>query len=151
MYTRTLSKEQAAKQRVWYLVDAKNLPLGRIASEVAVLIRGKHKATFAPHTDVGDFVVVLNAGQVKLTGAKAEKKIYFKHSLYPGGVKETKAGVMRQKNPQRMFTLAVRGMLPKNALGRRMLKKLKVYAGEDHPHTAQKLKNYDLKYVKRAN
>ncbi len=148
MQTRTLSKEEASKSRNWYLVDVKNRTLGRVASEVANLIHGKHKASFSPHLDVGDFVVVINAGQVKLSGKKLEKKIYYKHSLYPGGLRETKAGDLRARNPQHMFTLAVRGMLPKNALGRRMLKKLKVYADSEHPHSAQKLKNYDFKYIK---
>lgn len=121
----------------WYIVDAKGKTLGRVASQVASVLRGKHKPTYTPHVDTGDFVIVINAGEVRLTGRKAEKKIYYRHTLYPGGLKTTTAGDMRQKRPEKMIELAVWGMLPHNRLGRRQIRKLKVYAGPEHPHQAQ--------------
>jgi large subunit ribosomal protein L13 len=123
--------------RAWWLVDATDLPLGRLASEVAQLLRGKHKPTFAPHMDMGDYVIIVNAAAVAVTGAKAEQKTYYRHSGYPGGLTETSFNDMLAKYPDRVVEKAVKGMLPKNRLGRAMGRKLKVYAGADHPHTGQ--------------
>jgi large subunit ribosomal protein L13 len=122
----------------WLLIDAAGVPLGRLASRAASLLRGKHKAAFTPHVDTGDHVVIVNAAQVALTGNKAAQKIYYRHSGYPGGLKQRPAGELRAKRPEYIVRLAVKGMLPRTALGRQMLKKLKVYAGSDHPHAAQK-------------
>ena len=138
MGTYFMKTEEAYAQRQWNLVDAQGRVLGRLASEVAKVLRGKHKPGFTPHVDGGDFVVVINARQVRLTGKKAEKKIYYRHSEYPGGLRETAAGKMRAEKPEEMVRLAVKGMLPKSRLGRALFKKLKVYAGPDHPHEAQK-------------
>lgn len=121
----------------WYVVDAKGKTLGRLASQIAHVLRGKHRPTFAPHVDMGDYVIVVNAAQVRLTGDKLEKKIYYRHSLYPGGLKSRTAREMLETRPERMIELAVWGMLPHNRLGRRQIRKLKVYAGPDHPHQAQ--------------
>ena len=123
--------------RQWYLVDAQGKVLGRLASRVAMILRGKTKATFTPHTDAGDFVVVVNAAQVMLTGRKLDQKCYYRHSGYPGGLKTTTARQMLQRKPEEILRHAVRGMLPKNSLGRSLLKKLKIYAGGEHPHQAQ--------------
>jgi large subunit ribosomal protein L13 len=123
--------------RSWWVVDATDLPLGRVASEVAVRLRGKHKPTYAPHMDMGDHVVVVNAARVAVTGAKAEQKLYFRHSGYPGGLSRQGFEDVMRTHPERIVEQAVRGMLPKNRLGRKMFKKLKVYAGPDHPHAGQ--------------
>ncbi|HWP35326.1 MAG TPA: 50S ribosomal protein L13 [Thermodesulfobacteriota bacterium] len=128
----------AAAARRWYLVDADRQVLGRLASRVAALLKGKHKPTFAPHVDGGDFVVVVNAARIRLTGRKLEDKVYYRHSGYPGGLKVRTAGDLLATRPERLVELAVRGMLPKNKLGRRMLARLKVYPGPDHPHAAQR-------------
>lgn len=125
-------------ERKWYIVDAAGQTLGRVASEVASILRGKHKPEFTPHVDTGDFVIVINADKVHLSGKKLTQKIYYRHSMYPGGLKATTAGDMLKRRPERMFELAVKGMLPKNSLGRQMFTKLKVYAGSEHPHQAQK-------------
>lgn len=132
-------------ERKWYVVDAKGKPLGRVASQVAAILRGKHKPQFTPHVDTGDFVIVINASEVELTGKKASKKIYYRHSGYPGGLKATTAGDMRNNRPERMIELAVKGMLPKNSLGRKQFKKLKVYAGPEHPHQAQNPEVWELR------
>lgn len=124
-------------ERKWYIVDAKGKTLGRLASEVAKVLRGKHKPIYTPHIDTGDFVVVINAGEVELTGKKLQDKRYYRHSGYPGGLRSVTAGELREKRPERMIEFAVKGMLPKGSLGRKQLKKLKVYAGADHPHEAQ--------------
>ena len=124
-------------QRAWWVIDATDLPLGRLASVVAAKIRGKDKPIFTPHVDTGDFVVVVNAAKVKLTGNKATDKKYYRHSGYPGGIREINYERMMQKKPEFPITRAVWGMLPKNPLGRKLIKKLKVYPGPDHPHTAQ--------------
>ncbi|HVE44025.1 MAG TPA: 50S ribosomal protein L13 [Gammaproteobacteria bacterium] len=121
----------------WYLVDASEKVLGRLASQIATYLRGKHKPTYTPHTDTGDYVVVLNAAQVKVTGRKEQDKRYYTHSGYPGGIKEVTFEKLQEKDPRRAIEIAVKGMLPKNALGRAMLRKLKVYAGSEHPHEAQ--------------
>jgi large subunit ribosomal protein L13 len=131
-----MAKKGAIEQK-WLLVDAKGKTLGRLASRIAILLRGKHKPIFTPHVDTGDFVVVVNAEKVNLTGKKWEEKLYIYHTGYPGGLKSTSAEKVRNKKPERLITMAVQGMLPKNKLGKKMIKKLKVYAGEAHPHQAQ--------------
>ena len=125
-------------ERKWYVVDAADKTLGRLAAEVAKVLRGKHKPTFTPHMDTGDHVIIINADKVRLTGKKLVQKVYFRHSGYLGGDKYTKAGDMLAKNPVRMVELAVRGMVPHNRLGSQLIKKLHVYAGSEHPHAAQK-------------
>jgi large subunit ribosomal protein L13 len=132
-----VAKEHEIEKK-WYLIDAERRTLGRLASEIAILLRGKHKPIFTPHMDAGDYVVVVNAGKVVLTGDKLEKKIYYRHSGYVGGLKKTTAEQMLQKRPENLIKFAVKGMLPKTSLGRRQLAKLKIYAGPDHPHQAQK-------------
>lgn len=124
-------------ERRWYVVDAKDQVLGRLASSVATILRGKHKPTYSTHLDVGDFVIVVNARDIRLTGSKASQKTYFRHSGYMGGDRQIPFRRMRERHPDRVIKLAVKGMLPKNALGRAMLRKLKVYAGPEHPHEAQ--------------
>jgi large subunit ribosomal protein L13 len=124
-------------ERRWYVVDAKDQVLGRLASSIATILRGKHKPTYSPHLDVGDFVIVVNAKDVRLTGKKASQKTYFRHSGYMGGDRQIPFRRMRERHPDRIIRLAVKGMLPKNTLGRAMLRKLKVYAGPEHPHEAQ--------------
>jgi large subunit ribosomal protein L13 len=137
MSTSFLSKEESLASRKWLVVDATDVPLGRLASKVASFLRGKHKPQFLPHQDCGDFVVVLNASKVKLTGAKADKKLYRHHTTFVGGVKEITAGDLRDQNPERLITLAVKNMIPSTPLGYQQMTKLKVYAGAEHPHTAQ--------------
>ena len=134
---RTFSPKAADIQRQWHVIDATDVVLGRLASHVAILLRGKHKPTFAPHLDTGDFVIVVNAAKVALTGTKLEDKRLYRHSGYPGGIRSETYGEMLAKHPERLVEAAVRGMLPKNTLGRSTLRKLKVYAGPDHPHEAQ--------------
>ena len=131
-------------ERDWYVVDATGQTLGRISTQIARLLTGKHKPQYAPHQDTGDFVVVINAEQAVLTGKKEEEKIYYRHSTYPGGLKSESAGELRGRRPAKLIEKSVRGMLPKNRLGRRQLKKLKVYAGPDHPHQAQQPKALEL-------
>jgi len=130
-------REEALAARRWYVVDANEKVLGRVASGVANLLRGKGKPTFTPHEDTGDFVIVINAASLKLTGSKTKQKLYRRHSGYPGGLKTEVAGKALQDNPARVLRAAVQGMLPKNRLGRQLATKLKVYAGADHPHAAQ--------------
>jgi large subunit ribosomal protein L13 len=136
--TRSLSTEAARAARRWFVADAQDQVLGRLASQVASVLRGKTRASFAPHVDAGDFVVVVNAARVRLTGAKPQQKEYIRHSGYPGGVRRARAEEVLQKHPTRVVREAVVGMLPKNRLGRRLATKLKVYAGPEHPHSAQK-------------
>ena len=140
--TRTFSPKPADVQRDWIVIDAADVVLGRLASQTAALLRGKHKATFAPHMDMGDFVIIVNAEKVALTGAKLEKKMAYRHSGYPGGLTATSYTELLEKHPTRAVEKAVRGMLPKNSLGRAQLKKLKVYAGAEHPHAAQQPKPF---------
>lgn len=135
MKTYNAKKEDIVKS--WYLIDAEGQILGRLASEIAVRLRGKHKPIYTPYVDTGDFVIVVNAGRVSLTGKKMTDKVYYHHSLYPGGLKAICAEKLLKDNPEKVLLFAVRGMLPKNSLGRRMLKKLKIYTGNDHPHEAQ--------------
>lgn len=134
---KTFSLKEREIDRKWFVVDAKNLILGRMASQIANRLRGKYKPEFCPHIDNGDFIVVINCEKIKVTGKKLEEKIYYRHSGWVGGLKETTLQQMLAKHPDRVITLAVRGMLPKNKLGRAMLKRLKVYAGSEHPHFAQ--------------
>jgi len=132
---------QAKKEELeykWYLVNADGKVLGRLATELAKILKGKNKPTYTPHLDTGDFVIVVNAGKLTLTGKKMKDKIYYHHTGYPGGIKEMSAEKLLAKKPTEMIRMAVRGMLPKNILGRQMLRKLKVYAGPNHPHEAQK-------------
>lgn len=131
-----MEKNETAKHN-WYVFDAENVSLGRLATKVAVILRGKHKVTFTPHIDGGDFVIIINASKVKLTGNKEDKKMYYNHSGYPGGLRERTAGVMREKYPIEMVERAIKGMLPKGTLGHDMYRKLFVYADENHNHQAQ--------------
>jgi len=131
-------------ERKWYIIDAEGKPLGRLASEVAAILRGKNKPIFTPHVDTGDHVIVLNADKVILTGKKMDQKLYRHHSLHPGGLKEVKYKHLMERHPERAVELAVKGMLPKNSLGRQMFRKLKVYAGTEHKHQAQKPEVLDL-------
>ncbi|MEK6452552.1 50S ribosomal protein L13 [Caldifermentibacillus hisashii] len=144
MRTTYMAKPQEI-ERKWYVVDAAGQTLGRLASEVASIIRGKHKPTYTPHVDTGDHVIIINAEKIELTGNKLADKKYYRHSQHPGGLKVRTADEMRTNYPERMLELAVKGMLPKNSLGRQMFKKLHVYAGPEHPHQAQKPENYELR------
>jgi large subunit ribosomal protein L13 len=130
----------------WLLIDAKGQTLGRLASQIAMILRGKHKPTFTPHADTGDFVIVINAGEVKLTGNKRKDKFYFHHTVYPGGVKQVQAEKLLERKPTEVLRLAVKRMLPKNALNRAILGKLKIYSGAEHPHAAQKPKPFTVPY-----
>ncbi|MBA3534512.1 MAG: 50S ribosomal protein L13 [Ardenticatenales bacterium] len=141
---KTYSAKPAEIERDWWVVDAKGQTLGRLASRIAMILRGKHKAIFTPHIDTGDYVIVLNAEQIHVTGDKMDAKIYYRHSGYPGGLRERTLREQLQKFPERPIEIAVKGMLPKNSLGRAMLKKLKVYAGTEHPHSAQQPKTLEL-------
>ncbi|QTD39813.1 50S ribosomal protein L13 [Sporosarcina sp. Te-1] len=132
-------------ERKWLVVDAEGQTLGRLASEVAAILRGKHKPTFTPHVDTGDHVIIINAEKIQLTGNKLHDKIYYRHSNHPGGIKSRTALEMRTNYPTKMLELAIKGMLPKGPLGRQTIKKLHVYAGAEHPHTAQKPEAYELR------
>lgn len=132
-------------ERKWYVIDAEGKTLGRLASEVASILRGKHKPTFTPHVDTGDHVILLNVSKIQLTGNKLTDKIYYRHSLHPGGLKTRTALEMRTNYPEKMLEQAIKGMLPKNSLGRQMFKKLHVYAGSEHPHQAQQPEVYELR------
>jgi large subunit ribosomal protein L13 len=132
-------------ERKWYLIDAEGQTLGRLATEIARLLRGKNKPQYTPHIDTGDFVVVVNAEKVLVTGKKAEQKVYYRHSGYPGGLKETSFESMLERRPTEILRRAVRGMMPKTRLGRQQLKKLKIYAGPEHPHEAQNPQPYEVR------
>ena len=147
MTVRTYTPKAGDVQRQWLVIDATDVVLGRLASQVAVLLRGKHKATFAPHVDTGDFVVIINADKVALTGAKLEQKRAYRHSGYPGGLKSRTYAEMLDKHPAKAVEKAVRGMLPKNSLARQQLTKLKVYTGDTHPHAAQKPVPFEITQV----
>lgn len=134
---KTISAKFEPDRRKWVLVDAEEKVLGRLASQIAMRLRGKHLPEFTPHVDTGDFVVVINAEKVRLTGNKADQKIYYRHTGYMGGIRSTTARKLRQEHPERIIRFAVAGMLPKNRLGRKLLKKLKIYRGGEHPHEAQ--------------
>jgi len=140
-----LTKEAGEASREWFVVDATDQPLGRLASRVAAVLRGKHKATFTPNVDMGDFVIVLNATKVKLTGNKADQKLYQHHTLYPGGIRTRIAKHVIAKDPERAIREAVWGMMPKGPLGRRVIKKLKVYGAGNHEHTAQQPRTLEIK------
>jgi large subunit ribosomal protein L13 len=144
---RTFSPKQGDVQRQWHVIDATDVVLGRLATHTATLLRGKHKPIFAPHVDTGDFVVIVNAGKVALTGNKRETKIAYRHSGYPGGLKRVRYDELLASRPERAIELAVKGMLPKNSLGRQMLSKLKVYAGPEHPHAAQQPVPFEITQV----
>jgi large subunit ribosomal protein L13 len=146
---RTFSPKASDIQRAWHVVDADGLVLGRMASEVARLLRGKHKPTFAPHVDTGDHVIVVNATKVVLTSDKSEKRLVYRHSGYPGGLKQRTYGDLLAAKPEDAIRRSVRGMLPKGPLGRRMLKKLKVYAGPVHPHAAQQPRELIIEHARR--
>lgn len=145
--TRTYSPKASEVTHDWVLIDAEDVVLGRLASHAAAMLRGKHKPTFANHMDMGDYVIIVNADKVALTGQKLEKKIAYRHSGYPGGLKATVYSELLEKNPVRAVEKAIRGMLPKSSLGRAQLKKLKVYTGSEHPHAAQQPKAYSFDQV----
>lgn len=147
MTVRTFSPKAADVQRQWHVIDASDIVLGRLASQAAILLRGKHKPVFAPHVDTGDFVIIVNAAKVALTGNKLADKRAYRHSGYPGGLRSVTYSELMERSPERAVTKAVKGMLPKNTLGRQMLSKLKVYAGPDHPHQAQKPVPFEIKQV----
>lgn len=132
-------------ERKWYVVDAEGQTLGRLASEVAAILRGKHKPTFTPNVDTGDHVIIINASKIELTGNKINDKIYYRHTMHPGGLKQRTALEMRTNYPEKMLELAIKGMLPKNSLGRQIFKKLHVYAGSEHQNQAQKPEVYELR------
>ncbi|GIH75863.1 50S ribosomal protein L13 [Planobispora longispora] len=144
---RTYTPKPAEVERQWYVIDATDIVLGRLASHVATLLRGKHKPIFANHVDTGDFVVVINADKVALTGNKLEQKKAYRHSGYPGGLRSVTYAELMDKRPDRAIEKAVKGMLPKNALGRKMIKKLKVYAGSEHPHQAQQPVPFEITQI----
>ncbi|WP_281165921.1 50S ribosomal protein L13 [Liquorilactobacillus sicerae] len=131
-------------ERKWYVVDATDVPLGRLSTVVASVLRGKNKPTFTPNVDTGDFVIVINAEKVALTGRKADRKIYYHHTDHPGGLKARTAGDYREKDPEKLITLSIKGMMPKGSLGRAQMKKLRVYRGADHQHTAQQPEVLDI-------
>ncbi|NLZ71310.1 MAG: 50S ribosomal protein L13 [Clostridiaceae bacterium] len=142
---KTYVAKPAEIERKWYVIDAEDLVLGRVSTVIASILRGKHKAEYTPFVDTGDYVIVINAEKVRLTGNKEDQKTYRRHSLYPGGLKEVPFKEMQAKHPERLIKLAVKGMLPKNALGKQMLKKLKVFAGPEHDHQAQKPEVWEIK------
>lgn len=142
MKTFTAKPYEVARQ--WYVVDAQGQTLGRLATRIATVLRGKHKPIYTPHVDCGDYVIVVNADKINVTGQKLDQKIYYRHSGYPGGIKQVTLRRRLQTHPERVVESAVRGMLPKNRLGRKMFKKLKVYAGPDHPHEAQQPKPLEI-------
>ncbi len=145
--TRTYSPKASEQKHDWLVIDATDVVLGRRASHAAALLRGKHKTTFAPHMDMGDHVIIVNADKVVLTGNKASKKLAYRHSGYPGGLKSVSYTELLEKNPERAVEKAIRGMLPKNSLGRDQFRKLKVYAGPEHPHAAQQPTPYAIGQV----
>jgi len=146
---RTYSPKPGEVARTWHVIDAEDVVLGRLASNVATLLRGKHKPTFAPHVDTGDFVIIVNAEKVVLTGNKRDQAFAYRHSGYPGGLRKQSFGDLLDTRPERLLEKVVKGMLPKNKLGRAQGKKLKVYAGPEHPHTAQQPKPFEIAKVSR--
>lgn len=141
---KTFSAKPLEVTREWYVVDATDKIVGHLAAEIAARLRGKHKPEYTPHVDTGDFIVVINASKMKMSGDKAKNKRYYRHTGYPGGIIETTFEKIQQRHPGRALEIAVKGMLPKGPLGYAMIKKLKIYAGEEHPHTAQQPKNLDI-------
>lgn len=146
MRIKTYTPKPEDIQREWFVIDAKDQTLGRLATQIAQILRGKHKPIFSPHMDVGDFVIVINCEKIRVTGNKLDDKRYYRHSGYPGGIRSVTLRQQLDKFPDRVIRTAVRGMLPKNSLGRAMIKKLKIYAGDKHPHQAQQPKAYELKH-----
>jgi large subunit ribosomal protein L13 len=146
---RTYSPKPGEVTRTWHVIDAEDVVLGRLATQVATLLRGKHKPTFAPHVDTGDFVIIVNAGKVVLTGNKRDQKFAYRHSGYPGGLRKRSFGELLDSRPDRLLEKVVKGMLPKNKLGRAQGKKLKVYAGPEHPHAAQQPKPFEIAKVEK--
>ncbi|TDC69975.1 50S ribosomal protein L13 [Actinomadura sp. GC306] len=147
---RTYTPKPADVQRQWYVIDATDVVLGRLASQVAQLLRGKHKPIYAPHIDTGDFVVIVNADKVAMSGNKAERKRAYRHSGYPGGLRSITYAELLAKNPERAVEKAIKGMLPKNSLGRKMFGKVKVYAGPEHPHQAQKPVPFEITQISQV-
>ena len=145
---KTVSANKATVERKWYIVDATDKVLGRLASEVAHRLRGKHKATYTPHVDTGDNIIIINADKIRVTGNKMKDKMYYHHTGYPGGIKEINFEKLLAKKPTMIIEKAVKGMLPKNPLGRAMFKKLKIYAGTEHPHTAQQPEVLEIEEAK---
>jgi len=141
---RTYQATPQDRERVWYVVDAEGKTLGRMATQIADVLRGKRKPSYTPHVDVGDFVIVINAAKVAVTGDKREKKLYWRHSGYPGGIRSRALGDLLEKRPEEVIRKAVKGMLPRNRLARQQLRKLKIYAGPDHPHQAQKPEQLEI-------
>ena len=141
---KTISANKSTVVHDWYVIDATNLPVGRLASKVALMLKGKHKPSYTPHVDTGDNIIILNSEKVRFSGKKMEKKVYLRYSGYPGGQKSTRAEEIMEKHPERIIEMAVRGMLPKNSLGRAMFRKLFVYVGSEHKHAAQKPKEMTL-------
>jgi large subunit ribosomal protein L13 len=146
----TFFPKEGDLNKKWYVANAENVVLGRLSAKIASILRGKHKAIYTPHTDTGDFVIVVNAEKVKMTGNKLDQKTYVNYSGYPGGLRSVNARTLLASKPEDVIRLSVRGMLPKNALGRKMLKKLKIYKGSEHPHKAQMPENLEIKEVKGA-
>ncbi|MCC3771417.1 50S ribosomal protein L13 [Streptomyces sp. UNOC14_S4] len=147
---RTFSPKPGDVQRQWHIIDAQDVVLGRLASQAAALLRGKHKPTYAPHMDMGDFVVIINADKVHLSGNKKTQKMAYRHSGFPGGLRSVRYDELLDKNPEKAVEKAVKGMLPKNSLGRQMLSKLKVYSGSEHPHAAQQPVEFEITQVKQG-
>lgn|SRR5690625_1440760 len=141
----TFMANEANIERKWYVIDAEGQTLGRLSSEVASILRGKYKPTYTPHVDTGDYVIILNAGKIEMTGNKAQDKMYYKHTGYIGNMKSISAGELREKNPVRLLEKSIKGMLPKTSLGRKQAKKLFVYAEDSHPHEAQQPESYTLR------
>ncbi|MBO1207821.1 50S ribosomal protein L13 [Mammaliicoccus sciuri] len=141
----TFMANEANIDRKWYIVDAEGQTLGRLSSEIASILRGKHKVTYTPHVDTGDNVIIINAEKIYLSGNKEQDKIYYRHSNHPGGLKSVSAGELKEKNPVRLLETSIKGMLPKSKLGEKQGKKLFVYAGAEHPHAAQQPENYELR------
>jgi large subunit ribosomal protein L13 len=141
---KTYTAKTGEVEQGWYVVDAQNKVLGRLAVQIASRLRGKHKPQYTPHVDTGDFIVVVNAAKIRVTGRKAERKVYYRHSGYPGGIKETTFAKLQASKPERILEKAVKGMLPKGPLGYAMLRKLKIYASGTHPHSAQQPKNLEI-------
>lgn len=141
----TFMANESNIERKWYVIDAEGQTLGRLSTEVASILRGKHKPTYTPHVDTGDYVIIINAGKVELTGNKLSQKVYYRHTGHPGGIKEVTAGELRDTYPVRLIENSVKGMLPKNSLGDKQLSKLFVYENDTHPHAAQQPENYELR------
>ncbi|MCC3773464.1 50S ribosomal protein L13 [Streptomyces sp. UNOB3_S3] len=147
---RTFSPKPGDVQRQWHIIDAQDVVLGRLASQAASLLRGKHKTVYAPHMDMGDFVVIINADKVHLSGNKKTQKMAYRHSGFPGGLRSVRYDELLDKNPEKAVEKAIKGMLPKNSLGRQMLSKLKVYSGSEHPHAAQQPVPFEITQVKQG-